>query len=291
MSAKVYYHYPCADGMAAMVILKRALAPLEFQCIPYEHGKTEIQEAKKGDLIYFVDCCPDAAILTLLKQEDVRIVVMDHHPGARVNTKEAGVALMSSGNPGHSAAGICWRRLIPTSSFPLALKYIEDYDTGHFTCENRAFTAAVGLKEEVYTKLLFHDADEKELARIMKEGAQILFKRDAEIIPLMAKVDLQKFGVFQIAYIPLNDPFLANDASAAAAAYLKESADIIVCYTYNKEGDMTRFSLRRGLTSTTDLNVFAHSLIASCGALSGGGHAAAAGVQFRGRIERFTYVH
>lgn len=119
----VLYHAHCPDGFgAAYAAWKKFGANAVY--IPVTHG-APLPENLAGKDVYILDFSYPRDTLLQLEAQTRRLVVLDHHSGAREAVESVREHIF---NNDRSGAGIAWHYFHADTPFPRILQYIEHND-------------------------------------------------------------------------------------------------------------------------------------------------------------------
>ena len=136
----VIYHAQCRDGFGAAYAAWKKFG----DSASYIPRKTQdpVPEGMKNKEIYIVDYSYSKDILEELHNNNVSVVVIDHH-----KTSQEAVESFPENvfDIEHSGAVLAWNYFHPGTKVPELLLYIEDHDLWKFALEHtREFGAALG---------------------------------------------------------------------------------------------------------------------------------------------------
>ena len=188
----VFYHIKDNDGLgSAWSAWRKLKEKADYFGIDY-HSDHHFDY--KGKTIYFLDFRPPDDVVSLLKQNQNHLVLVDHHISSRNKLKLFDEYKFDSK---HSAAVLTWQYFFPHKKIPKILFYIEDMDIWKFK---------LSFSREIDNAIEFYDSNFKhwnQLAReledvskrkeYIKMGKIISQYQDKLIQKITAKAKLVKF--------------------------------------------------------------------------------------------------
>jgi hypothetical protein len=291
---RVYAHSypdgPCADGLAAAMILRDVLPDVEVQFITLNTPAHALMAAEPGTLI--VDMTPPADRVDAFVAAGA--IVLDHHAGQRALVERfgaRGVFADLKAEPGVSAAVLAYREVwyplvfgVHTDTVPVG---VFDPDLVRKAAVASEIATLVGIRDtwqktspfwllacELSSTLLFFDDwlttgapldEERMRRRVASVGAQLLRTNasDARRSADAAFRFRTPLGT-RVAVLP-------TMKARSDAAELLEDIDVVVAFEYRMNPDQ---QLRLSLRSRGDADC---SRIAASLGTDGGGHKGAAG--------------
>ncbi len=118
----VVYHGKCPDGFGGAYAAWKKFGDMA-NYIPALHGAPAPNLT--GKEVYMIDFSYPLDVLLHIEKEAKRLVVLDHHMGAREAVESVKEHVF---NNDHSGSGIAWNYFHPDTSLPRLLAYIEDND-------------------------------------------------------------------------------------------------------------------------------------------------------------------
>lgn len=167
MSAIIYYHANCPDGLTAAAVTRQycrkhlGMPTRNVICLPIHYGTPpEIPEALPSALqhIYFVDFCPDADQLDVALEtlgHEVPITIVDHHitqqdVGRQLEGDYPNLTFIFDNN--ESGASLCAKHLLCLSegSLPYVVRDVRDIDLWHWErSTSYGITTLIGQKNDI----------------------------------------------------------------------------------------------------------------------------------------------
>jgi len=189
----VFYHIKDNDGRgSAWVAWRKFKEKADYFGIDYYSDHQF--DYYKGKTIYFLDFRPPDDVVSLLKQNQNHLVLIDHHISSRNKLKLFDEYKFSLK---HSAAVLVWQYFFPRKKIPKILFYIEDIDI---------WKLKLAFSREIDNAIEFYDSDFKhwnKLARDLEDvskrkqyiqmGKIISQYQDKLIQKITAKAKLVKF--------------------------------------------------------------------------------------------------
>lgn len=169
----VIYHGNCPDGFSAAWIAHKKFGDQAFYYgLNYNMG-TPLW--LKGKEVYFIDFCFDDEEMNKIREENKKLVVIDHHI-TRKDAKIKDTEFIFDIN--HCGSVLAWNYFFPNEKMPKLLDYIEDQDLWLWKKENsKEILAILNLKQfafddwEEMSNLL---ENEKSMDSVIHDGAIIL---------------------------------------------------------------------------------------------------------------------
>ena len=118
----IYYHNPCQDGFASMVIATLKLS--NYVLKPFSHGQ-QFDMIFQDKIIYFLDMAPPRNIFDELKKHN-RVIVLDHHISNKRDYEKEEEDVFFDMN--RSGVGMAWKHFFGDIEMPYFLKLIQDRD-------------------------------------------------------------------------------------------------------------------------------------------------------------------
>jgi hypothetical protein len=119
----VLYHRNCPDGFGGAYAAWKKFGDAASY-LPISHGETPPQ-GLEGKEIFCLDYSFKKEILLELEKKAKRLVVLDHHIGAKEAVESVREHVF---NNDQSGAGISWHYFHPDAKVPRLIEYIEDND-------------------------------------------------------------------------------------------------------------------------------------------------------------------
>ena len=165
----VLYHGSCPDGFGgAYSAWKKFGTDATYEAV--YHGDAPPNVA--GKEVYIIDFSYPKEILLEMERQAARLVVLDHHLGARESVEAVREYVFDND---HSGSGIAWRYFHPETPLPRLLTYIEDNDLfkrslPHWK-EVGAYVSTVPFAFESFDTLVQKTQSEEGFAEILKKGS------------------------------------------------------------------------------------------------------------------------
>ncbi len=123
----VLYHNQCWDGFGgAWVAWKKFKNLADY--IGVEHG-APVPKGLKNKEIYLIDFCYSKKEMIELRDNNLRVVVLDHHITKKAETEMMEEHLFSNI---HSGSYLAWKYFFPSKKVPNLILYIQDNDLWKF---------------------------------------------------------------------------------------------------------------------------------------------------------------
>lgn len=282
---------------------------------PVTHGvplSEEIITSFAGKNAMFCDIVPREADLVKILATAKKVYILDHHVSQLKVLQKYFMPEMYVYSEVHSGCGLAWKFCFPGTAMPYILQVIEAHDLGRITEESKRLSYYVNAltvanpDPRTLIPLIQNPLDIEELTKtvdvIFNKGvatlkAQLLETQRISTLSVgktlvktdgksetktnseekaKVKTGTDEVKTFSIVYAHCADFTLIADAKVLFTQ-LHPECDIFAFWRYDERLDMTTFSLRTPKpTSLVDLSVIASYF-------GGGGHAAASGVQAKGR--------
>jgi oligoribonuclease NrnB/cAMP/cGMP phosphodiesterase (DHH superfamily) len=260
----IVYHSPCLDGVAAAFVAhQKAGRGLTF--VPYDpNHPPEDKLTKFADtVIGFFDSAPSVDLLSKLRGQGNRVIVIDHHVGnKRALEGQSGCFFDME----RSGCQLAWRYFNENEPIPELLRIIGDRDLGNFAGQKNLYVGYALMERKLDTLdafIAFVDSGVT-IDDLIAEGREVEKKVDelkAELKPQQTTVDDKVVTYARVRGYKF--------ISELAQHLLKEThPDFVVLYYAEKGG--YKLSLR-----TEKPHIDVAVIAASLG--RGGGHAKAAG--------------
>ena len=167
----ILYHASCPDGFgAAYAAWKKFGDAAEY--IPLRHGDPAPANLD-GRVVYFVDFSYPKQILLDIERRAERLVVLDHHMGAKADVEAVREHVFDNDRSG---SGITWDYFHSGTPLPRLLAYIQDNDIWKHELpqweEVGAFISTIPLGDfEKFDGIVARMQNETEFACIQEKGA------------------------------------------------------------------------------------------------------------------------
>lgn len=292
-------HYPCPDGEAAKIILRDKFGA-QFPVKHYTHGMITVDESWaaqfKGQRLLCVDWCPSSVqgVLFLAKAAK-ELTIIDHHQSALaiVNDEKSlpqNVRLIvQSPKPAASTALFHFlyaargeeKNKQTEEGVPEWLRIIDLHDTGQpMTADEQAVHA--GLTDDLDN---LDEQRQKPVKELLERGKFLVEKyRPMVAQSIISKAEMRALNVqgggrLGIAYVDVpHEKFIHETNKSFWNSPYAHRVDILAI-RFSLLNSRTDFKLRRPPSSQFDLASFAQEFAKTIPGASGGGHAAAAGLQ------------
>lgn len=264
----IFYHEHCTDGFASAYTAWKKFKD-KAQYIPLSHTASgeDILKSKKvkiNDLkdkeIYFIDFCLKETELKKVQKTVKKIIVIDHHIGAKdlVQSLEGSIF-----RDGVSGAYLAHEYFFPKKEIPKIIKYISAGDTYNwgsqkFEREILSYIYTLNFDFKIFQKAEKDLEDKKKFLEIKNIGTILQTGYLQKINDQLENAVLINFDGHDVYAINASSVF-KNELGHRLAEKSKSKFSII--YTFEK-GEL-KFSLRG--QGKTDLNILAKKY-------SGGGH-------------------
>lgn len=193
----ILYHANCPDGFgAAYAAWKKYGDSAEYT--PVSHGNP-VPEGLEEKEVFIVDFSYPKDILLEIESKTKRLVVLDHHIGAK-DAVEAVKEHVFDNN--HSGAGITWNYFHLDLPLPRLLAHIEDNDLWkHVLPHGKEISAYLGIQPftfEAFDAVVHKMEDEKEYALIIEKGRAYSEYYDFICTTVTAQAEEVQFDEFTI---------------------------------------------------------------------------------------------
>lgn len=246
----VFYHGNCADGFGAAWAANKVIPSAAFVPCTYQVMHEQYNYVAPGDTVYSVDFMPPEAVLSMWLDNDIEVVILDHHKSAIEKLEASGLM----GHPGlstvldveRSGAMITWE-YFHNDPAPLLIQYVQDRDLWKFELSSSREVSAWIFSHEydfdVWDQMV--DMLKTIPARVIAEGSAIVRKQRKDIAEFLNKDDNIRWvkGISPNGLVPcVNLPYFY--ASDALHELLKRypNAPCAASYTYTEA--KVKFSLR-----------------------------------------------
>ncbi|MDO8584768.1 MAG: DHHA1 domain-containing protein [bacterium] len=232
----VIYHGECKDGFGGAFAAWKKFGN-RARYIPYRHGdvpKTDFS----GATVYFIDLCYSVPELKIVRENNERIVLIDHH---KSNADKVGLVDESLYEMEHSGSVLAWTYFHPKVKMPKLLTYIEDTDLGRWslphTREVFSYIGAHPYEFNAWSRLAktFEGAPSRK--RAIAEGKLVLARETKIIQELAADAELVEFEGFRC--FAANSPMLVT---GIGTELVRRNPPISIVWA--KRGGYYRVSLR-----------------------------------------------
>lgn len=267
----VIYHGECSDGFGgAWSAWKKFGETVDY--IGAHHGD-ESPAGLIGKKIYFIDFIYSKSIMERLKQDNKKIVIIDHHKTAIDLLYLADEKLFDIN---HSGAVLSWQYFHPNRTIPTILKHIEDRDMWRWKIDNSkevlAYFDLLDFDFKIWSDII-EQFDIDNLVRLeFRKNGELLLRQWISLCEDMIREEstIVEFDGYQI--YAINAPHIF--ASDLGNILSKKLPPLAIVWQQNKEGNID-ISLRSD--GSVDVSEIAKKY-------GGGGHKVAAGF----RIESFS---
>ncbi|MDB5225108.1 MAG: hypothetical protein JWL87_60 [Candidatus Adlerbacteria bacterium] len=138
----VLYHRNCPDGFTSAYCAWKKFGD-QADYIAMSHGQ-EPPQGLEGKEVYCIDYSFKKDILLDLEKKVKRLIVLDHHMGAREAVEAVHEHVFDNDRSG---AGIAWRYFHPDASVPRLVDYVEDNDINKNSLTNiREITTFISIQ-------------------------------------------------------------------------------------------------------------------------------------------------
>jgi nanoRNase/pAp phosphatase (c-di-AMP/oligoRNAs hydrolase) len=165
----VLYHRNCPDGFTSAYCAWKKFGD-QATYIAMSHGQ-EPPEGLEGKEVYMIDYSFKKEVMLDLEQKVKRLVVLDHHLGAKEAVESVKEHIF---NNDHSGAGIAWRYFHPTANVPRLIDYVEDNDINKNSLPNirevTTYTSIQPFEFEHFDKLVQKMETDEGLKEIVAQG-------------------------------------------------------------------------------------------------------------------------
>lgn len=165
----ILYHADCPDGFgAAFAAWKKFKEQASY--LPVRHNRPP-PEGLEGKEVYIADFSYPGGVLPELEEKTKRLVVLDHHLGAKADVEMVKEHVFDNDRSG---ATLAWDYFHPDTDTPLLLRYVQDGDLYTFTLPDaRAILAYLYTKPftfETWDTLMQELETEDGKKRIIETG-------------------------------------------------------------------------------------------------------------------------
>jgi oligoribonuclease NrnB/cAMP/cGMP phosphodiesterase (DHH superfamily) len=306
-----FVHDPCPDGLACAYLLLNHHQQMEgmnkkkaFKMLPWKHGVTTIAPNSFSNLrVGFFDCCPPTwESLSGLAKSAKHVLVMDHHDTTARMIKEheqdmpKQLAVLLDMH--HCGAVLVWKALHnhhpggQQSMLPHWLELIQLKDLGKSMSteqqdEHLFLAHDLTTTDDLSKRIALLDKDRKEA---QDAGCMIRLKMELEVAALWSQHESGDWKVgdttYRVVYVPVANPshtamIFRNHFLKSTTASLQVDKDILACIWFDDEDHKTvNMALRASEANPVNLAKLVETVRAKGLAISGGGHAKAAGIKF-----------
>lgn len=261
---KVIYHHNCIDGFTAAWVATRIYARAEL--FPAQYG--EAPPDVTGQEVLILDFSYPRETLLAMYETAESLLVLDHHKTAQADLDGLDFCVFDMDRSG---AGLAWDILIPESSRPKLVNYVEDRDLWRWELpESKPVNALIGSYEqslEQWTDLAV--ALDRDFATCIGQGQALIRGVDRYVREMAKQARMTELGGW--GRIPVvNAPYInTSELVGHLAEHSPDGGEVAFAVGWFQRGDgKFQYSLR----SRGDFDV---SLIAKM--FGGGGHKNAAG--------------
>jgi len=279
MSSKptvILYHASCPDGFGAAYAAWKKFGDAASY-IPVFHDEP-VPVGLEGKIVYMVDFSYPKELLLGLEKSTERLVVLDHHIGAKADVEAVREHIFDNN---HSGTGIAWNYFHPDVPLPRLLAYIQDADLWKHALPNNkeigAFLSIMPLHGfETFESLVERMEDDAEFEKMREKGAAYAEYLEYLYRAFVAQAQEIQFGEYRI--LAVNAPRLLRSELGHRLAE-KQGPFAIVFYFVHGEWHLSM----RG-NGTIDLATLAQTY-------GGNGHKNAASITVHeGEPFPFTFV-
>ncbi len=263
----VIYHKHCLDGFSAAWVLWKKFGDRAVY-YPAVHQNPFPKEIKGKD-VYMVDFCYSEKVMSALKREANKVIVLDHHISQKEAVKISDDYVFDIKRSGSS---IAWSYIFPKKKMPKLISFVEDNDLWNFDIPKaREVIASLDTEKfdfKRWSKLVLELETAEKRKKHIEKGSHILEYQKAAIDSVFSSAEKARFEGKEC--LVVNSPMLASEIGHVLAKAAKGGVGIV----WVKKGDKIKVSLR----SNGKVDV---AKIAS--KYNGGGHKAAAGFVFQAK--------
>lgn len=286
----IFFHGSCPDGTTAAWVAWKAFGG-KCECVPATHGIP--LAIPQGRPVFFLDFCVERGILEEMKRaaHPYKITVLDHHETAKKWLHgEHGQSLYSDFrfDMGKSGARLAWEFFNPVERAPALVDYTEDRDLWKHvlpsTKEINAWISSFPLNDPQLW--------DKEVAKALHAGAESVYRISSQggaILRFQEQAIHRSCASARLYDIPTSVEGTVTrvpGVNCSERAFLSEIAGKLAqnypfafCWYVDANG-MTALSIRSRKEKVNVANL-ANFLGGLPNGAGGGGHAQAAGCQFR----------
>lgn len=214
-STVILYHAQCPDGFGAAFAAWKKFGK-EATYIPVFHDKP-IPEGLEGKEVYIADFSYPNGTLVELEKKVQRLVVLDHHLGARAEVEAVREHVFDEKRSG---AGIAWDYFHPSIARPHLINYVEDGDLYTFTLpharEVLAYVYTRPFTFESWEHIRTELEDETRRRAIIAHGASYQEHWNLLIEKIMNQAVLVNFEGYTVYLASAPDMFASDTANRLA---------------------------------------------------------------------------
>ncbi len=283
----IFYHENCLDGFASSYIANKKFKN-KAEYIPLSHTASgdDVLKAKKikiNDLkdkeVYFVDFCLKEKELKLVEKVVKKLVVIDHHIGAKslVESLEGGVF-----QDGVSGAYLAHKYFFPKDKVSRFIEYISIGDTWTWKNEKLereilAYIHTIDFDFKTFSKIEKDLEDKNKFIKAREIGKLLLENYSKMVDSQILKAKLINFDKYKVYAVNASSIF-SSELGHKLAEKSKDKFSIV----YHFENDKLKISLRG------DNKVNLSELAKKYG---GGGHFNAAGFSLEKKEEIEEFIN
>ncbi len=257
----VIYHKGCPDGITGAWVADTVLGD-DADYLPGTH-QAEPPAELAHQTLYFIDFSYPPEMMKRLKEENEKIVILDHHQTTEASMTYA--APESVFDTRHSGAVIAWQYFRPNEPVPRFLRYIEDIDLWKFSLPHAEEISAFldtqqPLSFPAVASLVAQCDDGEGFDYVREKGSAALAYKSAVIRDIVGSANPVSFEGYRV--LAVNAPVLESEVGNAL--YVRQPPFSIV---WCERAEGTKVSLRSD--GSVDVAAIAQKY-------GGGGHRGAA---------------
>ena len=255
----VIYHKIDSDGFgASWVAWLKFKDRAEYLGFDYLNGfPLEV----KNKTIYLLDVSLDSKKIETLKENNNKIILIDHHLSSLKNKDLVDEFVVEIK---HSAAVLAFKYFFKKKKMPKILKYIEDQDIWRFKLpHSREINLVIDLFENDYKKWNRYAKEienPKKFKEFVKEGKKLIKYQDYLLKRILSQAVLVEFEGYKV--LAVNSPILISEAGNLLC---KKRPPIAIVWSFN--------STKKKISLRSDGSIDVSKIAEKYG---GGGHKGAA---------------
>ena len=282
-----FYHFPCSDGITSAWCVKRGLPNIYLYGV--KPGVKEVNNKYYNDKsIVFVDCCPSEDLLDDILIRCKNITILDHHITNKelIEKYQGHPKLEAVFDMDRAGCQITWDYFFPTEKRYWFVDYVADRDLWKFELENSKLINLALFEFEYLTLEGLYKIppynEEKFIKETLLPQIKIIEDKNKRIMEHDTyKTKRAKLSVGDNKYdlwLGCTSGFLVSDFGHLL--YNKKfddntMPDCAAIWKYDLENDLFKVSLRG---EKVDVSKIAKHF-------GGGGHKAAAGFEYKGKLQ------
>lgn len=187
----VFYHSPCADGMAAaLAVYLRFGKDLDYR--PINYGQDIEIDGLERKNVYFVDFFPSLSQLEAVCDAASNVIVLDHHKTAKETADtlaktepEWASNLAYLFDMERSGAGITWDFFHEANRMPKLIAHVQDRDLWRFKLQGSKevseYLFSLPYTFEAWSEVFYEMETETGYTRVIDQGKALVAKKLKDI--------------------------------------------------------------------------------------------------------------